>query len=255
MDNASTDGTPEIAQRFAAADPRFEYRRQPHNKGSMPNFRDCVEAATSPYFMWRAYDDTSDVNYIETLARLLDENPGAGLAVGRTLQLKRRQRIRTYAPRLAGEPEGAYRIRATLQAKAAWIYGLFRTDDIRREITEVMKGYPHVNGWDNLAILPFAASLRIVGTDETTFNQGFIERADGPQKGDFLDPDMMQKLRDDFYTYTVNSQARFADMGAALPKPVLWLYADRTYRVMKILNARWRKWRGEKPKPPTKKYD
>ncbi len=255
MDNASTDGTGEIVRRFADMDPRFEYRRQPHNRGSMANFRDCVDAADTPYFLWRAYDDTSDSNYIETLASLLDSHPGAGLAVGQTLQLKRRSRMRRFTPPLPGEPRWVYRLRATLKTRASWIYGMFRTDDIRREISDIMQTYPHVNGWDNLALLPFAASLRIVGTDATRFHQGFVERPGDPKKGDFLDPDMMQRLRDDFYAYTVSLQPRLASMGASLPNAILWLYADRSYRFAKILDARRRRWLGHAPRAATTKYD
>ena len=37
----------------------------------MRNFIEVLEAAKTPLFMWRAADDTSELNYIETLLALL----------------------------------------------------------------------------------------------------------------------------------------------------------------------------------------
>src|SRR5262245_33518597 len=88
LDNASTDGRAAIAQHFVERDTRFSYKRQPFNKGNRQNFIDALALADTPYFMWRADDDLSDANYIAELARLLDENPTAALAVGRVVRDK-----------------------------------------------------------------------------------------------------------------------------------------------------------------------
>ncbi|MGO8780591.1 MAG: glycosyltransferase family 2 protein, partial [Rhodomicrobium sp.] len=84
-DNCSEDATGEIAQRFCAADPRFRYFRQPENRGVLANFLGALEAARSPFFMWRAADDTSDLNYIETLLALLLAHPERDLAAARVV--------------------------------------------------------------------------------------------------------------------------------------------------------------------------
>ena len=83
FDNCSQDSTAEIAQRFCAANPRFRYFRQPTNVGAPANFLAALEAASSPYFLWRAADDASDANYIETLLALLIANPDRDIAVAR----------------------------------------------------------------------------------------------------------------------------------------------------------------------------
>ncbi len=75
FDNASTDTTPEIAATFASRDPRFHHIRQPYNKGEFRNYYEAVQAASSPYFMWRACDDRCDPNYLEELAGLLQSHP------------------------------------------------------------------------------------------------------------------------------------------------------------------------------------
>ena len=51
LDNASTDRTGSIAQKFAENDDRFSYFVQPFNKGCRQNFVDVLERADSPYFM------------------------------------------------------------------------------------------------------------------------------------------------------------------------------------------------------------
>ncbi|SIT06971.1 Glycosyltransferase involved in cell wall bisynthesis [Roseivivax lentus] len=56
-DNASTDGTGEICQTFAAKDSRIRYIRQESNLGAAPNYNLVVELARGPYFKWQAHDD------------------------------------------------------------------------------------------------------------------------------------------------------------------------------------------------------
>ena len=84
-DNCSEDATGEIAQRFCAEDPRFRYFRQPENKGPKRNFLEVLQAARSPFFMWRAADDTSDLNYIQVLLDLLLAHPDRDLAAPRVV--------------------------------------------------------------------------------------------------------------------------------------------------------------------------
>jgi glycosyltransferase involved in cell wall biosynthesis len=81
FDNASSDGTAEIAQAWAARDSRFHHIRQPKNVGGIANFRDALLAADTPWFMWRADDDLSADDYIETLYRLATTSPGCKLAI------------------------------------------------------------------------------------------------------------------------------------------------------------------------------
>ncbi|MFC2248111.1 glycosyltransferase family 2 protein [Labrys portucalensis] len=52
-DNASTDGTQAIVERYAAVDNRITYLRRPENVGPVRNFRGLVDAAQRPLFLWR----------------------------------------------------------------------------------------------------------------------------------------------------------------------------------------------------------
>jgi GT2 family glycosyltransferase len=63
VDDGSTDDTPEIARRFAAADPRFVHLRQP-NGGIVAALNAGLEAARAPYV---ARLDADDLAYPERL--------------------------------------------------------------------------------------------------------------------------------------------------------------------------------------------
>jgi hypothetical protein len=68
---------------------------------------------------------------------------------------------------------------------------------------------------------------------------------------------MMLTLRADFVAYCLRRREDLAAAGAGsgLSRAFLWLYADKTYRWAKIMNARWRLMLGERPVSATKKYD
>jgi glycosyltransferase involved in cell wall biosynthesis len=252
LDNASTDGTRAIAERYAKRDPRFAYQRQLENRGALRNFVDVLALADTPYFMWRADDDLSDVNFVEELVRLLDDSPRSALAVGLTVLDKRgRRRRKKFPDRWQGEPEWLYRIRLLFGARAQWIYGLFRTEDVRASLERVLSAYRHLNAFDHLVLFPFLVSLRVAGTNVTKFHTGFVERPNAGVKG-FLDPTLMTRERRDFVAFCRGEALRLgvAGLGAVLPA-----YAERSQRWLKILNARLRVALGEMPSVATKKYD
>jgi glycosyltransferase involved in cell wall biosynthesis len=256
LDNASTDGTAAIAQRFAARDPRFVHIRQPHNKGARQNFADALAMAETPYFMWRADDDRSDVNFVEETVRLLDAHPQAALAVGRALLEKKDVRVKTFPVRLPLEPDALYRIRLLLRSRSTWIYGLFRTAEAKASFARVYNEFPHVNAFDHLMMFPFLVTLRVVGSNATSFTTGFVERPGSAKKGGFIDPAEMETLRRDFIGYCSASLKELLGAATArLMTPVIWLYAERTYRWLKVVTARRRLQRGEKPSGATTKYD
>ena len=149
-DNCSQDATGEIAQRFCAEDPRFRYFRQPENKGPMRNFIEVLEAAKTPFFMWRAADDTSDLNYIETLLALLLDRPERDIAVPRIVSaLPDGSKVKERpVSSLISNPGAVGRLVQFFQSRAAWIYGLFRPEAMIPIMREVMTEYPYVWGSD-----------------------------------------------------------------------------------------------------------
>lgn len=82
-DNASTDGTLEVAREHAARDPRFRWRRNERNVGIVPNFNLLVPSARGTYFKWLAADDTIAPDYLERAVSVLERDPGAVLVAPR----------------------------------------------------------------------------------------------------------------------------------------------------------------------------
>jgi glycosyltransferase involved in cell wall biosynthesis len=174
FDNCSEDATSEIAQRFCAADSRFRYFRQPENLGPVANFAGVLEAAQAPFFMWRAADDTSDLDYIETLVALLLAHPERDLAVARVVaSLPDGRGKRVYpVPRLLEKGGAAGRLVQIYQAHApTWFYGLFRREAILSLLRKVVASYPYFWGWDDVTMFALTFDRKVIGTNATTFYQ------------------------------------------------------------------------------------
>lgn len=75
-DNASTDATPEIARRAAAADPRISYHRNRINIGGNCNFDRVFGYCDTPYFVWLGHDDQIAPEFLETCLAPLEADPG-----------------------------------------------------------------------------------------------------------------------------------------------------------------------------------
>ena len=74
-DNASTDGTGDICQRYVKQDSRVRYFRQPKNIGLAPNHNFCVAKAGGALFKWAAGDDLYARDLLEKCVAALNENP------------------------------------------------------------------------------------------------------------------------------------------------------------------------------------
>ncbi|MDH3671273.1 MAG: glycosyltransferase family 2 protein [Gammaproteobacteria bacterium] len=81
-DNASTDNTPQICRRIAAADDRITYHRFEENCGITENFRRTLRLSSGSYFMWAAGHDIWSSNLISECVSLLSSEPQAVIAFG-----------------------------------------------------------------------------------------------------------------------------------------------------------------------------
>ncbi len=73
-DNCSNDDTEEICLKLKEKDKRIKYFRQEINKGATSNFNFVLEKSTGNYFMWAAYDDFWQPNFISECINVLDNN-------------------------------------------------------------------------------------------------------------------------------------------------------------------------------------
>lgn len=242
FDNASDDDTPRVAADFAARDPRFQHIRQPHNKGALRNFQESLEAATSPYFMWRACDDRSDNNYLEALVGLLDANPGKALAVGDIVSSDLDgSNARTFVfPNYAGGPTFANRTRLILGARAAWIYGLYRREVLAEWMNAAVRDYGVAWGFDHIVLLSYWFDDLVVGTRATTFRQikKRIKNAGAPRKPRGpAELDEMIGLRQKFFAVARGIMRQRVSSGPMrrIYDGVLWAYTGkRLFRFRKV---------------------
>ena len=138
-DNASTDGTEDVARRYAAQDPRVHYERHPRNIGIADNFNSLLTRARGELFRWAAVDDVCRPAAVERCVRALDESSTAVLAYTLTEFIdehdRRREEFNGYVEGMhlqALRPSDRF---VECLANSNWcnpIYGVIRTDVLRR---------------------------------------------------------------------------------------------------------------------------
>jgi glycosyltransferase involved in cell wall biosynthesis len=165
-DNASSDGTSEYCRRQAAHDPRIRYRRNAENIGALNNFTAVLNSARGQYFMWASHDDRWNCEFASALAATLDAAPDAVLATPIVLHTNADGSMRNdpVDRPAAGEPGLAnLKILCTDHA-VSWIYGLYRTDWLRRHRDE-MDRYP-MWGFDCLWLADVSLRYKVVGSQQ-----------------------------------------------------------------------------------------
>lgn len=256
FDNASEDATGEIAKAFCAGDRRFSYVRQTTNRGAIGNFSDALHAAQSPYFMWRAADDSADLDYLEVLHGLLAADPTKRLAVGRVVGTFRGEVERTTRfPKLAGDGGLGDQWRLMFGASPSWVYGLYRREALIPILDRIVRDYGDDTwAWDFLLMLPFFMDAAVAGTDATSFEAALRPRRGEPgqKPPPRTEPDLDARLA---------LRRRFLDIaqgfvdervtpgaGRALWAGLLRLYVDRrVYKTKHILRRSARRLIGLKP--------
>lgn len=237
FDNASTDETPAIAHKFVRRDSRFRYVRQPVNKGAIPNFIDVLDAAETPYFLWRADDDLTDDRYLEVTRDLLRSAPDAKLAVGVVRRLTADGDIKAIygPPKLFGP--GLLQTRQLLTySPPAWLYGLWRRDAVATDFHEAWRAYPYAWSHDNLVLFPSLIDRSIVWTEATTFIQRRAARSYDfrPSSRGRAFPTEMLRRRKEFLAYcrsVLDTRPLSPSQRAALDGIVCLYASKRVYKI------------------------
>lgn len=171
-DNASTDATPAIIQKWAAIDKRIRVHRQPENIGARLNYIWLLENTSSPLMMFAAYDDLWTPNYVAELHELFVSHPYAEVAVA-DVNIMKDGAITTKLPfhEPINDTTGVTRAKlAMTNARSGWFYGLYRREALAKswfEAERVEYGW----GQDFLVLLPFILAGTLVGTNKASFYQ------------------------------------------------------------------------------------
>lgn len=83
-DNASTDSTQAICQRFVRLDRRIRYLRQPRNIGAPRNWSLLVHEARGRYFKWASANDYCSERFVEECLLALERDTRTILCFGKT---------------------------------------------------------------------------------------------------------------------------------------------------------------------------
>jgi glycosyltransferase involved in cell wall biosynthesis len=134
-DNASTDGTAEIARRYVAADPRVRYERLTTNIGAAGNHNHVFTLARGELFKWASHDDLYGRDLLARCVEALDEHPEMILAHAGTAIIDGDGTVvEPFDYRLATDsPSAPERFASLLYAPGGDdFYGVIRADVLRR---------------------------------------------------------------------------------------------------------------------------
>jgi Glycosyl transferase family 2 len=137
VDDASTDRTREIAQRYAELDPRVSYERNERQLGLVRNWRRAFQLAGerhpgAAYFAWASDHDVWGARWLERLAAGLEDRPEAVLAYPLAVRIDDRgseypTRERVFDTAGVADPrERVRRVAGELRGAGELVYGLMR---------------------------------------------------------------------------------------------------------------------------------
>jgi len=145
-DNASTDATAGICQRYERLDSRVRYYRQPRNIGLAPNHNFVVEQARGELFKWASNDDLYARELLSCCVDALDEYPQVVLAHSWTAKIDSSGRVFEVIeyPMTTASPHAPERFRSILfDSGGDDDYGVMRLAVLRR--TAMKESYHHAD--------------------------------------------------------------------------------------------------------------
>jgi glycosyltransferase involved in cell wall biosynthesis len=134
-DNASTDGSIEIAAAYAARDNRISIHTSSVNRGAAWNFNRCVHLARGHYFKWAAHDDELAPTCLSRCIPVMDEEPDVVLCYSRIQQIDPNGNVIRELPSWSAVDDSpGRRVRSVLlsMSHATAMFGLTRRTELLR---------------------------------------------------------------------------------------------------------------------------
>lgn len=158
-DNASSDATPEVCARLAAADERVLVVRQAVNRGPVANFNSVLEQLRGRHVMLLADDDALAPEFVERCLATFATEPRASIVHGRTCFVDGASEIlgTDFAVDAADGGRRVLDYLARVHDNGAF-YGLMRADAMRAALP-----MPNMLGadWAWVARLAFQGTIRV----------------------------------------------------------------------------------------------
>ncbi|KKU82102.1 MAG: Glycosyltransferase [Parcubacteria group bacterium GW2011_GWA1_47_8] len=174
-DDASTDGTQKICEKYAKKDPRVIYHRQQKNIGMFPNFKFVLDKAQGEYFMWASHDDIWEKDFIKVCVENMENKKvsAAMTVIANVDSYGRSVRELTEMTKLSGRPGirhvSEYILQPEILGKGNLMYSLFKMDVIKK----VWEIYPQRMEWgsDYIFSLALISHFSIFVDEKTLFKK------------------------------------------------------------------------------------
>ena len=135
-DNASTDTTPEICEKYVQKDSKVTYSHSRENLGAIMNYNRVFELSHGKYFMLAAHDDQRELSFVSACVEKMERCPEAALCQAHTASfLEGRKEVLCVSnlDSFEGVTGLVERYRETLKYfPAVAIYGLYRLAVMRK---------------------------------------------------------------------------------------------------------------------------
>lgn len=142
-DNASTDETQSICERYQAEDRRLKYIRQSRSIGATLNFKVSLSYGTGQLFMWLGDDDWIDPKYVDVCVRELMQDQSLAVVGGVTQYYRGRSKVYEESTRFSLLQNAWWR-RVVLYywhvVSNSFMYGVMRTAEVRKIKLEKILG-------------------------------------------------------------------------------------------------------------------
>jgi glycosyltransferase involved in cell wall biosynthesis len=234
-DNASDDGTAEIARDYAARDRRIRYYGNERNLGLVRNFNRLFELSTGRYFKWTAHDDWHPPQTLRLCADALERDPSAVLcATGVAIMDDDGEVFAEWHPSAELQsPEPHLRVHRLLWSMGEThpLFAVMRADALRRTrfAPDLFRGFL---GADRVLLAELALMGPIVQVPEilhhyrqARMRPGAHLRTDRTPPSVILDPANNGKLPSRTWRLCLE-HLRLVSGARLTPRHKLWLLAD-----------------------------
>lgn len=167
-DNGSTDGSAEVARRYARRDPRVRVHTEALNRGAAWNFNHAFHQSRGEYFKWAAHDDMYRPGFLRRCVEALEADRGIVLVYPETIDIDESDEpiCPRPSPRIAQADSLPDRLGSVLGTPSPCfeVFGLMRREDLAK--TSLIGGY---TSSDRVLLLELAALGRFHIIDEPLF--------------------------------------------------------------------------------------
>lgn len=220
-DNASTDGTADICQRYASKDKRFRYSRNTSNIGAEPNYRRVFELARSDLFKWIAHDDSCYPSFLSRCYHAMESTPRSVVLVYPQCHFVGEfgEPINRLSDQLYSNAKQPHRRLARVVGRVSHggpLWGLIRADCLRLTVLKSQVSY-----WDDLLLAELALLGELRELPETLFrvrcHSGNAVAVASTQQGEHVAVNVSRANRQ-----TRRALRRWNDTSATT-EPIMWI--------------------------------